>query len=828
MKLQGRSRGRPLRFPAALAADLVRDVSHAARSLRRNPGFTIVAALTLALGVGGCAAMYAFTRQLVLLDYPYPDPDSLVVVEETDLKNPGSSRGVGPEAFVEIRDEERFVRDIAGYLTDGFVLAADEGVHILEGVPATGNLFQVMGVEPILGRVFTEEEAAANAKVAVLGGRAWRRYFGGRPDVVGSTVELNRQLYTVIGVMPESFWRGRDVWVPLGRTPAEAGHMRTWARLSNSGAVKDAQAELDVLSQRLIQQDPANQDGWKLSLRDPLEMSGADIGTLLAAGIAPVVLVFLIACVNIAHLQIGRDLQRNREMAVRRAIGASGGRVVRQLLTESLLLALLGGALGAVVAYWGVKGIAAYLPADRIASIGGLELDKGALVFLALLAAGSTVAIGLIPALRAAGFNLTTALKQAGRGYTAKASFRSLLVVTELGLSMMLLVGTAMMILLVRHMTRTDLGFDESNLWSARISLRGNLVSPEARRTWASSTLERIEALPGVVAGSIATEIPLNGGARRRVEASGLSLSDKTTGQAEYRAVTPGYFDTLRVPVRAGRAFNPQDREGAPPVVIVNETLARRYFEGNAVGMRLRTFSEDDPLGSTAASPGEVREIVGVVADVRQEISGDPAPPIAYVPFDQAARAPLSLVVRTQGSPEALGRSILAKLNAPSPEVLVQSVFSFEERIAETRRGRQFLPFSMAVFAGLGLLLAGVGLYGTTVRGVLQRVQEFGIRQALGARKRDVLALVMRESGRGAFLGMALGAAGSLAAARLFLAFLDPRERSAFGVDLLSGPELLLAGLGAAALLVAVILLAAYLPARRAARIEPLSALRYE
>jgi putative ABC transport system permease protein len=813
-----------------LLETVAQDLRYGLRTLRKNRGFTTVAALTLALGIGGCGAMYAYIQQLVLADNPYPDPGSLVVVQEVDALDPGSNRGVGGRAFLDVKNDSQAFADIGGYTTDGFVLMSSDQLPILDGAVVTPNTLQVLGVKPLLGRVFLEEEGRpGNDQVVLISERAWRRYFGGRPDIVGSTVDLGRKLYTVVGVMPQGFWRERDVWMPLALAPAEAGRMRTWARLRSAGGHGPAQAELDVLTARLARDHPDTQTTWKLALFDPFAMSAGERGIVGAVLVAPVALVFLIACVNVAHLQLGRNSQRSREMAMRLAIGATRGRLTRQLLTESLLLALLGGGLGIVFASWGTRAISAYLPPGSVELIGRLRLDGGALLFLMLLSAASTALFGLLPALRVSALSPSTALK-AGSRHTAPPSFRNWLVVSELAFTTMLLVGTGMMVVLVRHLTHTEMGFDEKNLWTARLSLRGPIrYDPAARRNWSAAMLEQVRSVPGVASAAVANELPLLGGEKRRFEPFGESDVPEAALQAEYRAVSPGYFDTLRIPLRQGRAFQDHDHEASVPVVMINEAMARRLFPARALGQRLRILGEDDAVGAGPVSPADVREVVGVVADERQTpIDALPAPPIAYVPFRQDPIAPLSLVVRTQGPPDAVARAILDRINAPSPELVVQSVFVFERAIADRIRARSFLPISMAVFAVFGLVLSAVGLYGTASRAVAQRRQEFGIRQALGARAADVVTLVLGQTARGGAIGLAIGAAGSLAAAALVLKLLDPRERSAFGAELLSASEIVLVAAAAAMVLSAVTLMAAYLPARRASSVDPVAALRYE
>jgi predicted permease len=604
--------------------------------------------------------------------------------------------------------------------------------------------------------------------------------------------------------MPKEFWRGRDLWVLLGKTPQEAGRLRTWARLKNGVRPEAAQAELDALTAGLrldLEAEPR-----RLALRDPFALPAGQRGMVTASGIAPVALVFLIVCVNVIHLQLGRDLQRGREIALCQALGAGRLRLIRRLIAESFVLAALGGLCGIAVAWWGVNAIEGYLPAALTASIESLELDANALLFLLLLSAATTMAIGIVPALRASGVNLTAALKQGGRGQTSGAKFRNVLSTSELALSMTLLAGAGMMVVLTHRISDVEMGFEARNLWAARLSMRGALASDDARRAWADQALREIASMPGVASAAVATEIPLRGGHVLSFETPG-----QIGGDAEFRSVSASYFETLGVPLRLGRAFGDVDRQGSEPVVVVNEAFARRYFDGKALGKQLRVAGE------------ELREVVGVVADVRQNADARPAPPIVYAPFSQVPDAPLSLVVRG-----ATSREVLERIEAPSGDLIVLSVFEFEQVLRDGARSRAFLPASMAMFAVLGLILAGVGLYGTTSRAVSQRTQEFGVRQALGARSGDILNLVMRESGRGGLTGMAIGLAGSFAAARLLTATLAPQDRASFGVNLLAASDLALAAGAAAVLLILVVLAAAYVPARRATSIDPATALRHD
>lgn len=782
------------------ADDLWWDSRLAARGLRRSPGFTVVAVLTLALGIGGCAAMYAFVAQLILLDQPYANRESLVVVEEVAPQDAQSTAGITANALLALQERSDSFADIAGYNADGFAFKTSDDVRVLDGALVTPNVFDLLDVPPLLGRAL----APGSPDEVVLSELAWKRYFGADATILDTSIELNGRSFTVVGVMPKEFWRGRDLWIPLGRTPREAGRLRTWARLKEDVRPEAAQAELDTLTAGLGLDRQA--EPRRLALRDPFALPAGQRSMVAASAVAPVALVFLIVCVNVIHLQLGRDLQRGREMALSRALGAGRLRLIRRLMAESLLLATLGGVCGAAVAWWGVQAIQAYLPGELTASIERLELDASALGFLLVLSATATMAIGILPALRASGVNLTAALKQGGRGQTSGNRFRSVLATSELALSMTLLAGTGMMVVLTQRAAETEMGFDAQELWTARLSLRGPLAGDESRRAWADAALREVQSMSGVAAAAIATEVPLRGGSVRDFEAEGL-----TAAQAEFCSVSSNYFETMRVPLRLGRAFGDGDRQGSAPVAIVNETLARRYFDGLALGKQIRVAG------------GEMREVVGVVADVRQNADARPAPPIVYAPFAQVPDAPLSLVVRGTTS-----RKVLERIQAPSGELIVLSVFDFEQALRDGARSRAFLPASMAMFAVLGLALAGVGLYGTTSRAVAQRTQELGVRQALGARARDILSLVMRESARGGLTGVAIGLAGSFAAARLLLAALAPPERAAYGVDRLAAGDLVFAGAGAAGLLILVVLLAAYIPARRATKIEPVTALRQD
>jgi predicted permease len=787
------------------ADDLWRDLCFAARGLRRSPGFTAVAVLTLALGIGCSAAMYAALSQLVFVKQPYPDLSSLVVVEEVDANDPQLTSGIAGDAFAAIQEGSDSFASIAGYNGDGFLLPSNDSVRVLEGALVTSNVFGVLGVAPILGRTLTADSSNGETVISEL---AWKRYFGGRPDIIGGEIELNGNPHVVIGVMPEGFWPDRDLWVPLGRTVAEAGHVRTWARLRAPRTT--AESELGVLSQRLL-----NDNGIfdrRLGLRDPFAISTGRLGVVAASAVAPVALLFLIVCVNVVHLQLGRDRHRNKEIALRAALGAGQARLVRQLLTESLLLATVGGAAAIGVAWWGVRMLQAYLPGDMVAAVSELRIDAGSLFFLALLSLAATAAIGIIPGLRASRPYLLGALRAGGGGHTGAKRRRGLLVTSELALSMMLLAGTGLAGVLLRASTGVEMGFDYRNLWAARLSLRGPLAEVDARREWAENALRTMRSTPGVVAAAVATELPLRGGARRSFESS-----SGPGGQLEFRAVSSEYFSVMNMPLRSGRAFNDSDAAQAAPVVIVSEELARRLFSDSAIGARFR-FDPD---------PREWM-VVGVVGDTRQTADARPAPPVAYVPFAQYPRAPLSLVIRTEVASGIIGSRVLEVLGAPSDELLVQSIFDFAEGMNDSHRVRRFLPILMAIFAAIGLVLASVGLYGTALRSVAARTREFGVRQALGARKGDVLGLVMRESCRGGLAGVALGGAGALAAARLVLAGLNPDERAAYGVDLASITELALSATAAAALLLIVVAVAAYLPARLAAKIEPATALRHD
>lgn len=802
------------------------DIRYGARVLFKNPGFSSIAVLTLALGIGGCAAMYAFVEQVVLREAPYPDLDSLVVIDEVHSQNPDSGRGISVAAINALQAEDSSFEAIGGYQTDGFVVAADEDLQILDGALITPNTFEVLGVTPLLGRFFEAREAQPGSdNVVLLGERAWRRYFGSKPEIVGSSIELSRKIHTVVGIMPAEFWPGRDIFAPFA-PPSEESTVRTWARLKQRVSRSQAQAELDVISDRLANERIESERAWRLKLRDPFAMSGGALARLMAFLVAPVGFVFLIACVNIAHLQLGRDVQRSREMAVRHALGAGRLRLVRQLLTESLLLALLGGALGIAVASWGLNAIQAYFPAFE--PIGGLMLDGQALAFLFVISALSSVTFGLLPAVRASGLRPATMLNRGAGSHTSRTSFRGLLMISELALSMMLLIGTGMIVVLVHAVTSPALGFDPGNVWAARLSLRGPAFADAALRgNWAASTLEQVQSIPGVVSAAFATELPLMGGHLRRLEVSDQAASSQAAPQVEYRAVSRTYFDTLSIALRVGRVFGVDDRAGSNPVVIVNETLARQYLSGNALGQQLRFPTAEGPSAEAGGTPVVWHEVVGVVADVRQSpVSGLPTPPIAYIPYEQEPMSPVSLVVRASSAAEA--RAVLETINAPSQEIFLQSVTFLERDIESRLRTSRFTPLSMAVFAGFGLLLAAVGLYGTTSRAVAQRRQEFGIRQALGARASDVFSLVMRQSTVGAGIGLATGALGSFIAARVFLAMLEPQERTALGFSLLDTSQVLLAGFAAAALLIAVILIATFLPARRATKVDPMAALRYE
>jgi predicted permease len=809
---------------------MLHDLRHAARGLARTPGFTAAAVLTLALGLGANTAMFSVVDATLLRPLPFRDPERLVLVWETmgDWK----TRWVAPANFLDWRRDARSFDGLAGYSTTDVNLGGGGGEpERLKSAVVSDTLFDLLGARPALGRVFARGEDESGVRLALLSDALWRRRFGGDPSVVGRTVRLNGEAHEVVGVMPPAFrFPARaEVWVP-GRQGIPFLHsvlagqdMRTLrdshlftvvGRLARGRTAAEAQAEMDAIAARLARAYPDTNQGLGVnvaSLRDHLV---GDVRPALAVLAGAVGFVLLIACANVAGLLLARATQRAQDTAVRLALGAGRGRLIRHGLAEALLLSVAGGALGVALAFWGVQAIVALSPAD-VAGLAQARPDARVLAFAGLVSLAAAALFGLVPAAQAARPDLGGLLAAGVRasGGPARARARRVLVVAEIAMAYVLLVGAGLMLSTLARLRAVDVGFDGSRLLTFQVSLSdARYREPHRRRAFYDGVLEAARRLPGVTDAGAVMRLPLADGPVNR----GFFIEGRPApppGQdhsVDYQVVSAGFFQAARIPLVRGRGLSPSDVEGAPRVVVINEAAARRYFPGeDPIGRRVGMGDGDDPASW--------RTIVGVVADVRHRGPDQAAAPAAFAPYGQDRESwnMMSFVLRASADPRALAPAVAGLVRGADPEQPVSNVRTMDEvRDAAVVRPR-FLATLLAVFGASAVLLAAIGIYGLIAYTTGQRTQELGVRMALGATRRRVLTLVLGEGARLAAAGVAAGFAGALALSGLVANLLFATRPT---------DPLTLAGVSLLVALAAT--LAAWLPARRAANVDPAQALR--
>jgi len=811
-------RGLPVMDKAA------QDVRYAVRVLRKNPGFTAVVVLTLALGIGANTAIFSIVNAVLLSPLPYDDADGIVQVWHTPPQDsfPGTTQfSLSPANYLDWRDQNHVFERIAAYDGTTFSFTGGDRPEAVNAARVAPDVFAVLRAKPLLGRGFTpEEDAPGQGKVAVLGHGFWQTRFGSDPSVVGRQIRLSGESYTVVGVMPAGFrfphWA--ELWTPLAWS-AEERQVRgihdyhAVARLAPGVSVAQAQAELGAISRRLEQQYPADNKGWGALVRPLRDELVGNVRPALLVLLAAVSLVLLIACANVANLVLARTLARRKEIALRAALGASRGRVLQQVLSENLLLALVGGALGLLLAYFGVEAIVAFL-GDQLPRAAEIRVSGRVLLFTLLISVLTGLAAGIMPALRLTKVELGEALKQ-GSGKTTSDSggnrTRSLLVVAEVALSLVLLVGAGLMIRTLGMLRGVNPGFDPRNVVSMSLTIPvAKYASPAQQTAFFERTLERLRALPGVDSAGAVIGLPTTGGSTQPVAIEGhpvVAVSQQP--EVAVRVMTPGYLRAMRIPLVRGRDVREADAAGQPDVVLVSESMARRFWP------------DQDPIGRRLVLsfyPGVSREVVGIVGDVKQRGLAVVQPsPTIYVPLAQMPRPWMSVVVRTASPLTALMPAVAGAIREVDPEQPVLDVMTLESLLDDSLAHQRFSMLLLALFAGFALLLAGIGIYSVLSYAVRRRVQEIGIRVALGAQRSDVLWMVLGHGLRLTLAGLVIGTLGALGLGRLLTGLL-------FGVP----PTDPLTFTVVCALLCAIALLACYLPARRAMRVDPMIAMRYE
>jgi putative ABC transport system permease protein len=820
-------RRRRLERGGEIMIDLIGDLRFALRSFRKSPGFVAGVVLTLALGIGGTTAIFSVVYAVLLKPLPFPAPDRLVQLWEKNPERGWTFADAAPANFLDWRQRAKSFTDVTacGSFGNPISLAGDGDPESLTSWAIYPNFFSVLGVPPLYGRGFTEDEAwQGKVESVVVSYGLFRRRFGGDPGLVGRTVELNGRARTVVGVMPPGFsfpQEGIDLWYPFDWEPANrdqvwfrrAHFVRTFARLAPGVSLAAARGELEGIAAQLETEYPETnqQMGAGASPLHESVVRESRPALLLLAG--AVGLVLLVACANVAGLQLARGAVRRRELGMRAALGASGGRLARQLVTESLALALFGGAAGLALASWAGRGLVALVPGGlpRGGEI-GLDGTVLAFAFAATLAAG--LLFGLAPAIGAVWRSRAADLGGGRSGTTNpdQQRARRLLVVAEVALALVLVTGAGLLLKSLHRLSEVDPGFDPQGGVAVQVSLPGaRYGEPAQARDFFDQLRERARALPGVRAAALTDHLALSGSSWTSDFAiAGRGREDYGVG-VHHRTVGPEYFRTLGVPLVGGRTFTSEDRPDAPRVVLVNDALARRYFPaGDAVGSRLcfDRYPDDNSVWRT---------IVGVVGDEKIDDLASPARPEIFESTTQDDQYSLYLVLRAAGDPLALVPSVRAAVHDLDPKLPLDSVTTLDDVVAKATARQRFLTLLLGLFAAVALTLAVVGVYGVIAYGVAVRRREIGIRMALGARLGRVLGGVLGEGLLLGAAGLLLGLAGALAATRLLSGMLF--EVSTTDAGTFTAVAVVVAAVAAAA---------SYLPARRAAAVDPAVTLRSE
>jgi putative ABC transport system permease protein len=804
----------------------LKDIRYGFRSLLKHPGFASIAVLTLALGIGANTAIFSVVNGVILAPLPFPDQQQLLTLGEGGRGQESIERGAFsfPD-YKDLQTQTQTLAHVSAYLNSGALLRSEgfQDVRIF-GADVSPEFFDVVGVKPQLGRVFTKDEDKPNAGVVLISHRLWQERFHGSPDVIGKQIRMTSSTVSVIGVMPAGFeypFRAehRDFWEPLSDRPLPGSDQRdnrsyeVIARMKPGVTIEQARTELDTISRRLEQQYPKSNTSVLIgaaSLGDDLIR---DTKPALLILLGAVSFVLLIACANVANLLLARAAARQKEIAVRTALGASRWRIVRQLLIESLILAFVGGGLGLLIAIWIGRFIVGFGPAN-IPRLGQVHLDARVLAFTFAVSIVTGIAFGLVPALQASSPNVTGWLKDGARGSSGgpRRNFaRSVLVISEVALSLMLLVGAGLLLKSFVRLLNTDPGFDASQVVTLDIPLsRQRYDTPEKQAQFFARLLEKTKSLPGLETVGLVNNLPLS----NSIDELEFNVAGRapyplgSVHQGHYTLVTPEYFAALKIPLKRGRVFTDADRKDSPPVMLVSESLVSTYFPSeNPIGLRLIVDPAEPPI-----------EIVGVVGDARRISLETRAAPEFYVPFAQAPIRRMNVVARsTNPNPTVLIGAIRSVVAEMDRDQIIWQTRPLDQLVNASIADRRFNMWLLAGFASLALILAVLGIYGVMTYSVRQRTHEIGIRMALGAKASDVLSLVIRNGMTLAVIGVVIGLAGAFGLTRLMRTLLFEVKAT----DLFTYATVAIG-------LQIVALIACYIPARRAARVDPLVALRYE
>jgi putative ABC transport system permease protein len=814
---------------------LLQDTRYGFRMLRKSPGFTFVALLTLALGIGANTAIFSVVNATLLRPLPYENPERIVLVWGTNPRGYGwrGKTGFSMPNFRDYKEQNKVFEEMGAFIgSSGFTLTGTDAAEHIKSGNVTSDFFKVLKVQPILGRsLIPEDEQVGRDHVVVLSHHLWQRRFGANQNIVGQTIQLDATPYTVVGVLPPGFefaipdfFSQKDLWVPaiLPNEDRSHNYISVIARLKPGVTLRMAQADLDAITARLTAEYSHDMPGFGTRLVPLHEQIVGDIRPVLLILFGAVGFVLLISCANVANLQLARASTRQKEIAIRAALGASRGRLARQLLTESMLLAVIGGTLGVLIGSWAIKLLTGLQPAS-LPSGTNITIDFTVLGYSLALSVVTGILFGFAPALQSKPARLSETLKEGGRSSADSDSgrrIRGLLTISEIALSLVLLIGAGLLIRSFVGLLMVDPGFETKNILTVPMDLPG-YAYPEATRQaeFYTEVMERISALPGVTAVGATSDLPPT----RNSHSSSFTIEGRPAldpgneaSSVQNHLATPQYFRAMGIPLVAGREFSEADTSSAPPVGLINQSFARRFFPNqNPIGQRFKFDS--------SKTPNQWITIVGVVGDVRGfGLDKQPSSEIylAYQQPDVSSFNPLpfmNLVVRTAGKPNSATASVLAAVHEFDKDLPLPRARTMENLLAASMGARRFNMVLLGVFAGLATILAMIGIYGMISYSVAQRTREIGIRMALGARRFDVMKLVLRNGMILALSGVAVGLAGALALTRLLESLLvgvTPTDAVTFSIVTFG--------------LLLIALLACYIPARRATRVDPLVALRYE
>ena len=798
---------------------LLKDIRYGVRGLLKRPGFTTVAVMTLALGIGANTAIFSVVNTVLLRPLPYRDAQRIVTIWQNNAKAGVSRNDVAPANFLDWQEQSRSFESMAGIEPFGFSMIGNGEPERFTSWLVTAGFFETLGTNAYRGRTFTAQDyQRGSERVIVISHGLWQRRFGGDPNLVGQKLTLNGQPYNVVGVMPPEFQfpADREVWAPrvLRENDRQLRGATFWnviARLKPGVTVNQAQDEMSVIAGRLAGQYPDTNGGMGATVVSLPEQLTGHVKSALWILLGAVGFVLLIACANVANLLLVRGAERHREFAIRSALGAARIRLIRQLLTESLLLALLGGIGGMLLATWGVRVIVS-LNSAKIPRLEYASMDVSVLLFALGVSLFTAVLFGLIPATQFSRPDLQSTLKEGARGAVSGSSgqwLRNSLVVAEVAVALVLLTGAGLLVRSFASVMRVDPGFNKERVLALQVFLSSN-QKPEQFNTFYERSLEKIMTVPGVQSAAIVSSPPfidLEHDVPFTIQ--GQPAPPKgSEPSAFYTAVSPDYLSALTVPLRQGRFFTKFDKQDSALVVVINQTMARRFFPN------------DDPVGkqlTVVLDQPEVRQIVGVIGDVLRSGLDAGARPEMFVPYWQSPTPRMTFVVKSTPDPAAMLPAVKSAIREVNPNQTFSKAATMEQLVDDSLKQRRFNLFLLVTFAVLALVLAGIGIYGSINYSTRQRTHEIGLRMALGAQQRDVLRLIVGHGLGLSLIGIGIGLAASFALTRLMKGLL-------FGVSATDPLTFIAISL----LLILIGLLASWIPARRAIRVDPLVALRYE